>query len=149
MTLFFFVFLFTILPLSLILIKLVNNLQTKKLTLKFLILKYFFNRKFSAISYFLFFISLFFWHIQMFISNEFQTNRIVVNLDELIKNEHDILNTKKVACIVKQEMEIHKASNYSKNSIFSRLIDKKINFHKEMILERSLFKNHKCIIAKG
>lgn len=82
-----------------------SNKKTKKSIffekLIFLILFFKRNRRKNFIfRIFLLFFGVFYWHTQLFVVNTIKTNKVVVDLDDLITDFPDILKTTKVNCFV-------------------------------------------------
>ena len=87
-----------------------------------LALRMFQNQKLSAVGIFVFFVYLFLWLTQLFLTNNIKTNKVVrlssiqnqnqenskifslfvkvVDTSQLIKDERDIFSTRRVACMV-------------------------------------------------
>ena len=101
----------------------------------------------SSIGLLLYALNLFLNFCQLFVLNEIQADKILVDTSELIKNDDDILGTKKVACLVKSEVE---TNIFGKNSIIHQVIEQKMKFSKEQTMESSIFEDYggKCLLKK-
>ena len=130
-------------------VKLANKLQSKQIKFKYVLSNEILNSRplrLSAIGLALYGLHLFLNFCQLFVLNQIQAEKIVVDSSELIKSDHELLNTNKVACLVKEEIE---TNIFDPNSLISQVIKKKMNFRKDQTVENSLFDTGKCLLQKG
>lgn len=77
--------------------------KRKSISLKFF-LKNFLNRKWnfvyslSAIGIFFFFFDLHLFFVKLIVTNNIKTSKVILDTTNIIKDEQDVLNTKKVSC---------------------------------------------------
>ena len=144
---------FTILVLALLLNELTHWIQTgairtNKISKRIAsVVGSFRTKQLSALGLFLLFVHLFLWIIQLFLTNNIKTNKVVVNTDDLIKDKNDVLNTRKLACILKDD-QLHSmiVSSPTKN-ILGRIYEK-TKLRPDMVNERAILEGDRCLSGR-
>ena len=129
-------------------VKLTNRLKGRRIKFRSVFSNDILNSrplKLSSIGLTLYALNLFLNFSRLFVSNEIQAEKIVVDSSELIKNDNDLFSTDKIACLEKSEIE---TNVFGENSIISQVINRKTKFKKEQTMESTFFKEEqgRCLL---
>ena len=70
----------------------------------------------------------------------------VVDTSQLVKDEHDIFTTQRVACFVRNEtLHTMVANSPARKNILSRIFDEKTRLRDDMAKERAMLKGDRCL----
>lgn len=146
-----------------------------------LALRRFQNKKLSAVGIFVFFVYLFLWLTQLFLTNNIKTNKVVrknlnfksfeikikakktmrriflsahyllqvVDTSQLIKNENEILSTRKVACMGKNDQLVNMIISSPTKNIMWRIFHEKTRLRPDMVKEREILEDDRCLLARN
>ena len=127
-------------------------------------------KRLSAISVFVLFVHLFIWIHELFLTNNIKTNKVVwsgnfaqsdiknskrfyilfqvVDTSQLIKDEHDIFNSPRMACMVKgNQLDQMISSSPVKGTLF-KIYNEKTKLRPEMKKERELLDGDRCWLGR-
>ena len=108
--------------------------------------KHLFRSNIWPIKIALLFLTLFFWYTQLFLANNIKTNKVVVDTSDLIKNNIDLLKTRKIVCFFYKDTEMNLALRLSKSSILSKLFYEKTYFRDDQVKEKSIAQKDRCLL---
>ena len=71
----------------------------------------------------------------------------MVDTSQLIKDEHDLFSTKRVACLFKNEQMMNMIASSPNKNVLSRVLNQKTRLRPDMMKERELFEGDHCLLT--
>ena len=114
-----------------------------------LVLNSFKKKKLSAIGLFVLFVQLFCFNTQLFLTNNIKTNKVVVDTTHLIRNERDIFNSRKVACLLQDGQVYNLILSSPTKNILTKIFHEKTQLRPDMQRERAILQKSQCLLFRN
>lgn len=105
------------------------------------------RNKTLSFRFFLLFFGIFFWFSELFIQNNIQVQKVVVDTKDIMKSGKDLLNAKdKTVCFFK-DTGFHLAEKSPKNTVLSKIFYQKTLLKDDHVGLKKSLKNTRCILS--
>lgn len=101
-----------------------------------LVLSKFTSKRFTTIGIIVLSFNLFLWIVQLLVVGQIATNKVVVDTSELVKDEHDMFNSRHTACFFYDQQEMNMAVTSPTDNLLTRVFKRKTYFRPDQVKER-------------